>query len=237
MPEATASRTKLNETFDKKNIEKITDSGIRKILLRHLENCGGNPKVAFSPDGIAMMNDNIKSLNNGKDHKPILSVRKYDAIGNKFRIGEYGSKSKGYVVADKGTNIFFAIYNSNKGIRTYESIPYNVEVERQKQGLHIAPEENSKGDKLLFVLSPGDLVYMPNENEHVDKNLDKGRIWKFVSTSLGRAQFVPERLAVPIADNMEYAKNKTEFDDYHRSIKAFCRKIIVDRLGRITKIE
>ena len=36
---------------------------------------------------------------------------------------------------------------------------------------------------------------------------------------------------------MEYAKNKTEFDDYHRSIKAFCRKIIVDRLGRITKIE
>lgn len=237
VPEATASRTKLNETFDKKNIEKITDSGIRKILLRHLENCGGNPKVAFSPDGIAMMNDNIKSLNNGKDHKPILSVRKYDAIGNKFRIGEYGSKSKGYVVADKGTNIFFAIYNSNKGIRTYESIPYNVEVERQKQGLPIAPEENSKGDKLLFVLSPGDLVYMPNENEHVDKNLDKGRIWKFVSTSLGRAQFVPERLAVPIADNMEYAKNKTEFDDYHRSIKAFCRKIIVDRLGRITKIE
>lgn len=233
----TATRARLDETFDEKNIAKITDSGIRSILLRHLSDCGGDPKVAFSADGIARMNKNIRELNNGKDHKPILSVRKCEAMGMKFPIGTRGSKSRKYVEADKGTNLFFAIYADAEGCRSYESIAFNVAVERLKQGLPVAEETNSAGDKLLFVLSPGDLVYMPDEGEHVDAGLDRGKIWKFVSCSESRAFFIPSCIAKVIADKIEYAKNKTEFDDNHRSIKAFCRKLTVDRLGKIVKIE
>lgn len=236
--DTTASRTKLDESFDKKNIAKITDSGIRKILLRHLEANNGDPKIAFSAEGIARMNENMKKLNGGKDHKPILSVRKYETMGTKFNIGNRGAKATKFVEADKGTNLFFAIYSDEEGNRSYDSIPFNIAVERQKQGMLVAPNTNADGDKLLFVLSPGDLVYMPDDGEHVDEGLDKGRIWKFVSCTKKQGFFIPERIASLIADKKEYTLlNKTEFDDAHRNIKAFCRKLTIDRLGNITKIE
>lgn len=237
-PDMSASRKRLDGTFDRKNIEKVTDSGIRKILLRHLDKNGGDPKVAFSADGIARMNENMRKLNDGKDHKPIFSVRKSETIGMKFPIGIQGTKSSKYVEADKGTNLFFAVYSDREGNRSFDSIPFNIAAERQKQGVNVAPEENEKGDKLLFVLSPGDLVYMPDDGEHVDSRLDRDKIWKFVSSSQSRAYFIPERVANVIVDKKEYtALNKTEFDDSHRSIKDKCHKISVDRLGFITKIE
>lgn len=238
VPTMTASRTPINDSFDKKNIDKITDSGIRKIMLRHLENCNNDPKIAFSADGIARMNDNIRELNGGKDHKPIFSVRKYESLGTKFPIGENGAKAKKFVEADKGTNLFFAVYTDNDGNRLYESIPFNVAMERQKQGLPTAVEDKGDGYKLLFILSPGDLVYLPDEGEHVDVELDKNKIWKFVSSTKREAFFIPERVANIILEKREYGSlNKVQLDDMHRSIKAYCRKLTVDRLGRITKIE
>ncbi len=234
----TATRTRLDESFDAKNIAKITDSGIRKILLRHLSDCGGDPKVAFSADGIARMNENIRDLNGGKEHKPILSVRKSETMGMKFPIGVRGTKASKFVEADKGTNLFFAVYADAEGKRSYESIAFNVAVERLKQGLPVAAEDNGADAKLLFVLSPGDLVYMPDEGEHIDAGLDRSRIWKFVSCSGSRAWFIPECIATIIYDKHEYTTmNKTEFDDGHRSIKALCHKLTVNRLGQIVKIE
>ena len=38
--------------------------------------------------------------------------------------------------------------------RTYETIPLNMVIEREKQGLVPVPDRNEKGDKLLFWLSP-----------------------------------------------------------------------------------
>ena len=65
----------------------------------------------------------------------------------------------------KGTNLFFAIYITEDGNRTYETIPLNWVIEREKQGLVPVPDRNEKGDKLLFWLSPNDLVYLPTEEE------------------------------------------------------------------------
>ena len=75
VPELSASRVMLNDTFDEKKINAVTDSGIRNILINHLKANDNNPKLAFSPDGIIRMNQNLKELNGGKDHKPILKVR------------------------------------------------------------------------------------------------------------------------------------------------------------------
>ena len=57
------------EENKKKIEEKVADTGIQQILLRHLEQNGNNPEQAFSPEGIEQMNKNIMSLNNnGKFH-------------------------------------------------------------------------------------------------------------------------------------------------------------------------
>lgn len=44
-----------------------------------------------------------------------------------------------------------------------------------------------RGDKLLFWLSPNDLVYLPTEEERdfgrINEPIDRGRIYKMVSSS------------------------------------------------------
>ena len=102
-----ATRKPLDTSFNKKKIEdSVTDTAIQKILLEHLKSKGGNPELAFSPDGIDEMNRNIKSLNEGKAHQPIFKVRVYEKA-EKFQVGQKGNRKTKFVEADRGTNLFF----------------------------------------------------------------------------------------------------------------------------------
>lgn len=191
--------------------------------------------AAFSPEGIAEMNEHLTELNGGKPHKPIYKVREKETIGLKFNIGTAGFKNKKFVEADKGTNLFYAVYADNEGKRSFESIPLNMAIERKKNKMDVAPAMNAKGDKLLFVLSPGDLVYLPQEGEHVALPLDENRIYKMVSCSVARSYFVPYCSACMISDKIEYGPlNKMERSLDGIMIKTTCIKLKVDRLGHIS---
>ena len=246
-----ASRVKIDETFNESMIKCITDTGIQKIMLNHLkkyhEEKNGkiieHPELAFSPDGIDELNKNIKELNNGNSHQPIYKVRTYEPKGNKFNIGQTGNKRDKYVEAAKGTNLFFAIYESPNGKRNYETMPLNIVIERMKQGLAPVPEKNESGDNLLMQLSPQDLVYIPTEEQikqnikidlrsAVQKNI--GRIYKIVSFTGNRLSAIPYYVATSIVDKAEYTQlNKLESSLDKLSIKEFCIKLKVDRLGNI----
>lgn len=249
-----ASRVSLDTSFNKNKILKsITDTGIQKILLNHLKNYEGMldekgktiaPEImAFTPEGIDEMNKNMLELNGGKFHQPIYKVRTYEPRGNKFQVGQTGNKNKKYVEAAKGTNLFFAIYQNDAGKRTYDTIPLNIVIERQKQGLDSVPETNENGDSLLFYLSPNDLVYVPTEDEleninAIDfKNLSKEqkrRIYKMVSSSKKQCFFTPDIFASPIVNKVELsALNKTERTICGVMTKEVCLKIVIDRLGNI----
>src|SRR5690606_22383150 len=95
---------------------------------------GNNAELAFSPEGIEDMNKNIALYNDGKPHQPIYKARIFE-LGSKFSLGQTGNKGTKYVEATKGTNLFFAVYQNEKSKRSYESIPLNILIERQKQGL------------------------------------------------------------------------------------------------------
>lgn len=243
-----ATRKPLDTSFNKKKIEEsITDTGIQKILLCHLEMKGNNPELAFSPDGIDEMNRNIKELNNGKFHQPIYNVRVYEKA-YKFAIGSSGNKSEKYVEAAKGTNLYFAVYETEKidektgelnKKRTYATIPLNVVIERLKQGLPPAPADEN-GNEPIFVLSPNDLVYVPTFNDtclEIKKVFDCTRIYKLVSCTSNEAHFVPEFVASPILDTKELgSNNKAQRAWTDEMIKEICIPIKVDRLGNITKL-
>ena len=221
-------------------IEDITDSGIQAILSRHLEKCGGKKDIAFAPEGIEQLNANIRDYNNGKFHQPIRFVRLAEPMGQKFAIGTRGCNHDKFVVTAKGTNLFFAVYQKEDGKRVYETIPLNIVIERQKQGLSSAPEKNADGANLLFVLSPNDSVYLPTTEElesSIDfKHLDKNRIYKMVSATGNRCYFIPYQVANTIIDKVEFTQlNKVEFALTGESIKETCFPIKVDRLGNISK--
>jgi CRISPR-associated endonuclease Csn1 len=239
-----ASRVNLDTSFSEKKIQSITDTGIKKILLAHLSKYDGiqdekgkvipPETLAFTPEGIEEMNKNIQDLNGGKFHQPIYKVRTYEPKGNKFQVGFNGNKHSKYVEAAKGTNLFFAIYVNHEGKRSYETIPFNVVMERLKQGEVPVPFVNEKGEKLLFHLSPNELVYVPDINEDVYslsfENLDLNRIYKIVSFTAGRLYGIPVKSANSIVDKVEFGQlNKLEFTKE----KSTCIKLSFDRLGQI----
>lgn len=131
--------------------------------------------------------------------------------------------------ADKGTNLFFAIYTDEDGARSYATIPFNEAVERMKNKLGPAEELTEDGKKLMFVLSPLDIVAIKDEATGNDS------FFRFVSSNKKQAFFLPINTATIIYEKYEYnALNKIEITDDGRSIKKYCRKIKVDRLGNIT---
>ena len=240
-----------------KKIESITDTSIQKILKAHLQAKDNNPELAFSADGIDEMNKNIVALNNGKFHYPIYKVRRFEK-GNKFPVGQTGSKMTKFVEADKGTNLFFAVFVTNvedietgepKVVRSYLTIPLNVMIDCQKKygskwGNNIEEylkEEKLVGDdaKLLFILSPNDLVYLPTIEELKEgiKVVDKKRIYKMVSSSGSQCFFINEKVAKSIVDKVEFTTlNKAERAITGEMIKEICVPIKVDRLGNIIEL-
>ncbi|MDY6372624.1 MAG: HNH endonuclease domain-containing protein [Bacteroidales bacterium] len=232
-----------------KNISSITDSGIRSILLSHLAAEGGDAEAAFSADGLERMNRNIQTLNGGKEHMPIKKVRIFEQA-NKFSVGSTGQKTTKFVEAAKGTNLFFVIYTDNKGVRGFATVPINIVIELQKQyekswkehlaerlcqdDLALMPKEAT----LLYMLSPGDLVYVPQENENPNiQALTHNRIYKCVSSTGKKCLFIPYSVASIILQKKEFeAQNKIERAITGEMIKEACIPIQVDRLGNITQI-
>lgn len=249
--EYTASREKIDESFGSAKIKKITDTAIQKILQHHLDgftekdnNATEHPELAFSADGIDVMNKNILNLNGGRSHQPIYSARVFEPLGNKFTVGSTGNKKAKFTEAAKGTNLFFAVYVNSDTKRYFQTIPLHLVIERQKAGLSSVPEIDESGNKLLFHLSPNDLVYVPNEEELDQPKvtystvLDKekvSRIYKIVSFSGTRLYAVPCNVASSIVDKLEFSlQNKLEFTLDKVAIKNFCIKLHVDRLGKVT---
>lgn len=241
-----ATRKPLDTSFTKKKIEnEISDTAIQKILLRHLAANGNNPEWAFSPDGIERLNNNIIELNDGKFHQPVLKVRLYERA-ERFAVGQKGNKKSKFVEAAKGSNLFFAVYetlDTDKKTgetirkRTYSSIPLNVAIDRQKKGLLSAPEDIN-GNVPAFVLSPNSLIYLLTNEElqtgEVRGKLDISRIYKVVSFTGNRLFVIPYSVASTIKDKCEYSIiNKIELTDDKVSIKEYCVPLNVDRLGNV----
>ena len=240
-----------------KAIEQITDTGIQRILTNYLNANLEQIEYAFSADGLEKMNEGIAAYNNGKQHKPILKVRLFQPKGNKFEVGQTGNNSKKYVVADAGTNLFFAVYQTTDGKRKYKTIPLEEVVARMKIKLNPVNDTDEEGNKLLFCISPNDMVYLPTPDElsdgHINQdNIDANRVYRFVDSSGTIANFVPSKIANVIyhlkKDQAEqFCMGDTIQDELGKGspqsknqkaitgemVKDLCVPLIVNRIGEI----
>jgi len=230
-------------------IESVTDTGIQKILKKHLaryisEDENGKilqqPEIAFSFDGVKELNLNIKELNGGKDHKPIFKVRLKDAMGTKFPVSEIGQKSTKYVVTSPGSNTYCGIYENTKGERKYIIPTLKETIENLIQGNppclnKIFDELTLEDFKLLFILSPNDLVYVPTEDEIKNLSLiniqifDKeqiNRIYKFTDGSGTTLNFVPYSIS-----NLIYALPKKDAIKLKEKYNLISDKVLQNELG------
>lgn len=255
----TSVRTELKKITSEKHIEKIFSKRVQKIISNHanlyIDDKGKlNFKQAFSQEGIEDLNKNIVSLNGGRRHKPVHKVKLIEN-GNHFPITKdtNSAKIKKFVEADKGTNLFFAIYYDEKNQkRNFETVSLNDVIEHQKKVAHLPKCKRSlinpdlKKGSLLFTLSPNDLVYVPSESENLEtidfNNLSKfqaTRIYKMVSCTGKQCFFVLSTVARTIINDNKLkihefsSLNKMEKSIDGITIKEVCIKLRIDTLGQI----
>ncbi|WP_316806687.1 type II CRISPR RNA-guided endonuclease Cas9 [Pedobacter agri] len=258
----TATRKSLDNTFTMEKISKITDTGIQKILNRHLVNCDNNPDIAFSPEGIEDMNKNIIALNKGKYHQPILKVRMYEVGNGRFSLGEKGCKHKKFVQGSP--NLFYAVVLGSDNKRKFSSVPFDEIVEHLKWRATLTQEEQKNILKIpkawldgqfVFSLSPNDLVYIPTHEEIENEssiefgNLSISQIKRLynVNDFSSTCYFYPNTLAKAIFAkevDMKYDAKKNKLTGSYdtktasldgKQIKDVCIKLKVDRLGYISE--
>lgn len=135
--------------------------------------------------------------------------------------------------------MFFAVYEDKNGKRSYETIPLNEVIERQKQGLTVVDLKGVND----FYLSPNDLVYVPSEDElenvsMIDYNkLSNEKVYKVVSFTGNQIFFVRQDVATSIVNKAEFSSlNKMERAIEGTMIKEVFVKIKIDRLGNISKV-
>lgn len=196
-----ATRKTLDKSFDLKKIEKITNTGIQKILVNYLtqekfkevDKKGKvvyNSELAFSQEGLEDLNSSIEQFNNGKPHKPIYKVRLFEKGSGRFALGYKGINSKKY--AQGSPNLYFNIYENEEG-QYYETVPLDKVIIHQKDAANL-PKKNrtsapisktaiNRGKEVSvnykMTLSPLDLVYIPTEEELDNSNsIDFGNLSK-----------------------------------------------------------
>lgn len=224
-----ASRTMVDESMTAKRLLKVSNSRIRRILMEHLDANGGDPKAAFSEEGLAELNRDLEI--------PIIKVRLMEKSDAKFSISDTGQKSKMFVEAAKGTGLFYVIEFTEQSegniVSKDSAIRFKDAIELLSRGL---PLHETEDNHSYFVISPNDLVYLPdNYNRRLPNIIEPERIYKAVSFNGGVCYFVPMCISAMIVNKKEFGPlNKTEKSLDGRMIKKFGIKLDVDRLGHVT---
>ena len=124
-----------------------------------------------------------------------------------------------------------------KLVRKYSTPGFLDCIERLAKGLPIH-DENPNSE--YIVLSPGDIVYVPEEGENInqidwsDVKVRAQKIYIMRSCSNGQCFFIPTSISRPIVDTAELgANNKSERAWNNKMIKENFIKLKVDRLGNI----
>lgn len=247
-------------------INNIPDKTIRDILSKYLSECGNNPAKAFTPDGIAHMNANIrKYTTNGKDHMPIYKVSLLKKTEKGHPLSPNGGV-KSHQYADTTNNLKCYFYPDRMVVITVDMMVRGIQM----------PEGYS------FTLVPNELVYIPTDAEIIKarkslkkkeikaqeismKSLDLSRIYKvesfstksgnndqlFISPATSAQMVLNQEIdfggnLIKPNDSKDFIKGeyslKSDASKFtcilgsNKQVRDFCWKVELDRLGQFNRL-
>jgi hypothetical protein len=191
------TRKSVDSFANEKQIQKVVDPVVRKVLMERLEAYGGKAKEAFSN-----LAENPILMPSNKDKKvPIKKVRVYEKYSEDtvVPIRPNQNEGKGDVYAKSGSNYVMAIYKDPlTNTREQLTIRYFDAVQRASQGQDVYPP-SLNGKPLYVALTQGDMVVM---YEHTPEEIDwesevdvSERLYKVVKFSGGRLYLAKHMLA------------------------------------------
>jgi CRISPR-associated endonuclease Csn1 len=241
-----SKRVAIDESFTEDKIKNMPFSELKSnwltnLLKNHLMEYK-DPKLAFKGEALEMLYR--------KAPFPITKVTRKES-------GEKIEKNNKLLDGDKGVNQYFIIEikievdkktGEEKIVRKYSTPNFLDCIERLAKGL---PIHDDNPNSRYIVLSPGDLVYIPQEGENLSQinwNNRKeiaNRIYIMKSSTESKCYFLPAFVASLIS-YYDAKTKKGEFESTNKSertidgiqiIKERCIKLNVDRLGNITPVK
>lgn len=156
-------------------LEKITDSGIRKLLENRLSESQGDPKKAFldlehrpiwqnKEQGIAVKRVTLTGVSNA-----VALHHKKDHLGNLILDDRLQAVPSDFV--STGHNHHAAVYRDENGGMQDEVVSFYEAVKRSSEGLPVIKSSHEKGWQLLFSMRQNDLFLFPEEGSTVQHNV------------------------------------------------------------------
>jgi len=235
-----SKRVTIDESFTKDKIANMPYSELEKnwltrLLKQHLLEYNNDSKQAFKGEALETLYR--------KAPYPINKVTRKEG-GQKIELNNK------LLDGDKGVNQYFLVEikkeidkktgEEEKNIRKYSTPNFLDCIERLAKGL---PIHDESPDSKYVVLSPGDLVYVPEEGENlnqIDWNNKKkiaDKIYIMKSSSTSTCYFLPMTVASIIEKGEFESLSKSEkTKEGDRVIKENFIKLKVDRLGNISPI-
>lgn len=225
---------RLNESLTAKKLDTVADRKLRKQLKGHLEKYGGDPKKAFSPNGVYEFNEKRK--------KPVFKVKML--LNENFKpLNEVGPN---YRYVEGGNNYCLIVMEEKNGQRNLENRSFFDAVQLAMQQLDPEAPENGKA---IFTLKARESVYvlLPEENpqdvDWGDQQRIAERIYQYRKNSGTQSYFIPHTISEVLKKQSGFlvdefgSQQLTEWedrDDPRTKIIQRCIKVNVDRLGRIS---
>ena len=176
-------------------LDKVIDTGIRKILEARLIEFGNDPKKAF-----VNLDENPIYLNKEKGItiKSVKITGVANAIALHTKKDKYGNEilnEKGLPIpvdfVNTGNNHHVAIYRDKEGNLYEEVVSFLEAVTRKNMGGPIVRPTNENGARLIFTLKQNEYFVFPNEKTGFDPNtvnlLDE-KNYDIISPNLYRVQ-------------------------------------------------
>lgn len=250
---------KVDSNFITEVLNRMIDENLKNRIISHIDLYGGENKLAFSKEGISIFNKEndkpikaikLKSTESEIDEEIDLSLLQLE------RKSSYNNK----LMVATGSNYAFAILEK-EGNRHYDEISFfdaaNIANKALKEGVKNINDvlkkhfENKNSDsKFLFLLKQNDMIYLPSSSESVilDKsNSDYNKYWQdkpnrvnniytVVKFSGKRIYFLKHDIAYPLVNKIEFGSQNCYEKVNGVSIKEYCIKLKVDRLGNIKSL-
>ncbi len=154
-------RKPLSSLDKMKQVEKIVDPAIRKLVKNHIERNGGESKIKEALQKPLFM----MSLN-GKKLIPVHSVRMTDSATQLIQLRP---KENPKLFVDSGSNYCMAIYGEAQSKkREYITIPFFTAAQRARKGMDIAPSENSGKPLWLLLMQKDTVVTFKESPDEID---------------------------------------------------------------------
>lgn len=237
-------------------LERMIDEDLKNKIVSHLDQYGGDNKLAFSKDGIEAFNKNFK--------KPLKTIKlKATKTDNEEEIdlsllqlvrkSSYNNK----LMIATGSNYAFAVLEK-EGKRHFDEISFfyavnivNPEFKKGNKNVNDVVtkyfERKNENSILLFLLKQDEVVYLPSQSETIitdenhsdyfsfwnDKQQRAKNIYTVVKFSGNQIYFLKHDIANIIANKLEFGSQNCYEKVNGVSIKEVCIKLKVDRLGNI----